>query len=198
VKLGDKDAALKVLQDAILATPEVLDSWEFHQRYIPALQAAGQRPQMQSAAKGAYACCKFADAEVERVAGLVVKSFVGSADVVKANQFLAAQEDAAAKNPLLEVAWPEPPTEEQWKALWESCHKDEHLWVVALLYFGRYDQGLEVATLRLSSAGDAEKIAACIDDIARCFKAKDLSLVRANKFVDYAKTGEGANPLLDF
>lgn len=159
MKLGDKQAALKALQEAIIGTPEVLDSWEFHRRVIPALQGAGKRREMQSAAKGAYACCKFADAEVEKVVELVVKSFVGNAEVFKANQFLAAQEDAEAENPLQEVPWPEALSEEQWKQVWDNCRRDEHLWVVALLYHGKVDQALEVATLRLGSAGDAEKIA---------------------------------------
>ena len=197
-KLGDQKAALEVLQKAIVSTPEVLDSWEFHRRYIIALRSAGKRREVQAAAKGAYACCKFAEADITKMADLVVKSFVTAAEVFKANQFLAAQEDPEKKNPLQDVPWPKIANEEDWKALLDNCHNNEHLWIVALLYFGDYDQALEMATARLGEAGSADTIAACIGDIARCFKAKDLNLVRANQFIKYAKEGEGENPLLDF
>ena len=196
--LGDHEAALEVLQKAIVTAPEVLDSWEFHRRYVTALRAVGKRREVQSAAKGAYACCKPAEADVKKVSDLVVKSFVTAAEVFKANQFVAAQEDPENDNPLKDVPWPKIANEEDWELLLDNCRKNQHLWIVALLYFGDYDQALDMATARLAEAGDAARMAACIDDIARCFKGKDLNLARANQFIKHAKEGKGENPLLDF
>jgi len=196
--LGSKEQALKALEDAIITTPQVLDSWEFFRRYIPALQAAGKRQEAQSAAKGAYACCKFSDTEVKRVADLVVKSFVSVAAVFKANQFVACQEDAEKDNPLKDVPWPKIEAPEKWKQLMVNCRKDLHLQIVALLYYGDYEQAVGFAMVRLGEAKDTNVISACVDDIARCFKAKDLNLVRANQFIEYAKEGKGENPLIDF
>jgi hypothetical protein len=42
------------------------------------------------------------------------------------------------------------------------------------------------------------RVAWGLTDIARCFKAKDTNLVRANQFVRWAKTGTGANPVEGF
>jgi len=52
--------------------------------------------------------------------------------------------------------------------------------------------------VRLGEARGNDAITASVNDIARCFKAKDLNLTRANQFIEYAKTGEGDNPLREF
>ena len=195
--LGEKEEALAVLEEATLLQPEVLEDWEFMRRYIPALQAAGERKEAQSVAKGAYAACKFTENDIKNVANLVVKAFASAGEVFKANQFLAAQEDAEKKNPLHDVPSLEI-TDEAMEILMEECRGNTHLKIVALLYYGAYNEAINLATERLGEAQNAETIAAAIDDVARCFKAKDLSLVRANQFLKYAKEGEGENPLLEF
>jgi len=45
---------------------------------------------------------------------------------------------------------------------------------------------------------DKFKMAQSLTDVARCFKAKDLNLLRANRFLEYQKTGQGENPLPTF
>ncbi|MBI5832669.1 MAG: hypothetical protein HZB16_10230, partial [Armatimonadetes bacterium] len=45
------------------------------------------------------------------------------------------------------------------------------------------------------TAGDEKKLARVMKNVACCFKAKDLSLKRANAFLEYNRTGEGEDPL---
>jgi len=45
---------------------------------------------------------------------------------------------------------------------------------------------------------DKFKMTQSLTDVARCFKAKDLNLLRANRFLEYQKTGQGENPLPTF
>ncbi len=196
-KLGDRKAALSALAEAIVEYPQVLDSWEFKRRYVPALRDAGQRAEALSAAKGAYACCRFTDEEIKRNADLVVTTFTAVGDVVKANGFLAAQENPDAANPLAEIPWPEIADEDK-QVMLGNTRGDVHLQVCALLYFGQYDEALGLATMRLAEAKEGDAISACVDSVARCFKAKDLNLVRANAFLSYVQQGEGENPLLSF
>jgi len=196
-KLGDREAALNALSEGIVEYPQVLDSWEFQRRYVPALREAGKRAEALSAAKGAYACCRFTDEEIKRHADLVVTTFTAVGDVVKANGFLAAQENPDAENPLSAIPWPEIADEDK-EVMLGNTRGDVHLQVCALLYFGQYDEALGLATMRLAEAKEAGAISACVDSIARCFKAKDLNLVRANAFLQYVQQGEGENPLLDF
>jgi tetratricopeptide (TPR) repeat protein len=196
-KLGDRESALGALTEAIVEYPQVLDSWEFQRRYVPALRDAGKRAEALSAAKGAYACCRFADEEIRRNADLVVTTFTAVGDVVKANGFVAAQENPEVANPLADTAWPEI-TDEDKQVMLGNTRGDVHLQVCALLYLGQYDEALSLATMRLAEAKEAAAIAACVDSVARCFKAKDLNLVRANGLMTYVQQGEGGKPLLDF
>jgi len=196
--LGDPEKALQVLEEAMLTTPQVLDSWEVARRYVKALQAAKRHDEAQCAAKAFYACCKFAQADIKNAADLVVRSLTSAGEVFKANGFVAAQDDPDRDNPLKDVPWPQIDSDEKWQALMQKCKGDAHLQIVALLHFGDYEQALELAVVRLGEARGNDAITASVNDIARCFKAKDLNLTRANQFIEYAKTGEGDNPLREF
>jgi len=38
-------------------------------------------------------------------------------------------------------------------------------------------------------------MATALRNLARCFKAHDLNLIRANQFLEFHRTGAGVNPL---
>lgn len=65
------------------------------------------------------------------------------------------------------------------------------------LYTGQIDRALGQAKvlLRESSNKPSRYIAAALRQFARCFRAHDLSLQRANAFLQYHATGQGDNPL---
>jgi len=195
--MGDKEAALNALQDGLLDYPQTLDTSEFMKRYIPALREAGKRPEALSAAKGAYACCRFKEEDIGLAARQVVDTLTSVGDVVKANAFIAAQEDATAANPLADVPWPVITDADKEKLL-AGTLGDVNVQASVHLYLGEYDEALALATQRLAAVKDTASIQACVDSLARCFKAKDLSLVRGNAFLTYVQTGEGDNPLLTF
>ncbi|PJB60263.1 MAG: hypothetical protein CO096_34820, partial [Armatimonadetes bacterium CG_4_9_14_3_um_filter_66_14] len=66
----------------------------------------------------------------------------------------------------------------------------------ALLYAGTLAEALELAKEQLrTSAGVDWRMATALRNLARCFKAHDLNLLRANQFLEFHRTGAGVNPL---
>ncbi len=71
--------------------------------------------------------------------------------------------------------------------------------VTAHLYSGRYEDALETALQELELLGDRnEAVRMAASDVARCFKAKDMNLHRANQFITFLNTGQSENPLEGF
>jgi len=68
----------------------------------------------------------------------------------------------------------------------------------ALLYAGKFDEALTVAKDMVIKSPTTDMMLEGIRSLARCFKAKDLSIVRANQFLEYHKTGKGEDPLATF
>jgi hypothetical protein len=172
----------------------LLLQWEFHRRYIPGLQAAGMQREALSAAKGAFACCAFREAEIGNATETLVKAWVAVGELQKAGEFLAAQEDPTRPNPLDEVPWPRIDADDK-QFMLENVAGNVPAQVQLLLYCGDCDEALNLATASLADAKDPKQIADCIERVARGLKGKDLNLVRANAFLDYVRTGEGKNPL---
>jgi hypothetical protein len=193
-RTGDDAGALDALARGALTYPQVLDSPDFFARYLPALRAKGLPDDALSGAKGAFACCAFKEAQIKQAADSLVKSWIATGDFGKASQFLAAQSDSKADNPLAQVPWPRITPEDK-AAMLATAQGDRNVQVAILLYVGDADEALKVAQAGLSEAQDPQQIADWVERLARCLKAKDLNLVRGNALLHYAKTGEGENPL---
>ena len=76
-----------------------------------------------------------------------------------------------------------------------------HARINAQLALGDYGNAVADALDEMREAGNSKdkfKMAQSLTDVARCFKAKDLNLLRANRFLEYQKTGQGENPLPTF
>ncbi len=195
-RLGERAGALDSLAQGALHHPQLLNGLEFFRRYIPALLAAGMQQEALSAAKAHFACCAFNETEIKHAADKVVKCWMGLGELEKAGQFLAAQEDPAAENPLADVAWPQI-GEENLEFMLDNVAGDVSAQIALLLYAGDCDEAFNLATAGLADAKEAAAIAAWIERIARCLKGQDLSIARANAFLKYIKAGEGENPLRD-
>ena len=197
IKLGNGAKALEVLRQGVVQIPQALDQPVFTSRYILALLAAGETAQALSAAKGAYACCRMRKAEVDNVSDLVVQSFLKAGEVGNGTQFLAAQSDATKANPLAEVPWPEINSADKATML-NNCHGNKHVETVVLLYCGQVSEAFIEATTAQAQFRQIADVASYVDDVARCLKAKDFNMVRANAYLQYAIDGKGENPAANF
>ena len=108
--------------------------------------------------------------------------------------FARCQEDRTLDNPLAQV---EPAALPPVAELLAAAGADPHARVAVYLVSGQVTEALALAREQLASgtAGEEEQLARVMRSVARCFKAHDLSLERANAFLEYHRTGEGADPL---
>lgn len=67
------------------------------------------------------------------------------------------------------------------------------------LYSGDIAKAVELSKQQMrESQGQPALLAIALKNLARCFKAADCSVARANQFLTFHATGEGENPLADF
>jgi hypothetical protein len=195
-KAGQPEQGLTIYNEQLFNTPRLLTHTLFYERMFELHIKTGKPDEALSTARAAYALCDFEQSAIEAMSNLVKKAFTATGDIFKATQFFAAQEDPEKPNPLLEVPMPEV-TEEQLAQLLTACGADPYFRAHAYLYAANYKEGMLAAQEALTEA-PAEKMMRALNEVARVLKAKDLNLIRANQFLNYAKTGEGENPLAGF
>lgn len=149
-----------------------------------------------SAAKLYFVLCDYAEkpiAEATELLGQALHAAQGPGAVLRFAEFQKTGEGA---NPLVDVKLP--PIGERERLLASAgMSLDAQL----NAYLALYDlpAALETAKQQLASSADrpAADVAKALRNLARCFKAKDLHLLRANRFLEYHQTGQGENPLMD-
>ncbi|MGI5819846.1 MAG: tetratricopeptide repeat protein [Armatimonadota bacterium] len=195
VATDEADTALATLTENATLYPHLLRAPEWYQALFLAHVARGDQPALLSAARAAYAMCDFDEKAIRDAADLVRQAFARSGEVARGVQFLQAQEDDKAPNPLRDVPLPDV-SEEQREQLLQAAGDDRALRLLVFIYCGDDHAALTEAIDRIATAGTEEATAAVLD-VARAFKAVDLNLVRANQFLEYARSGEGLNPLTE-
>ena len=190
------EEALGIFKEELPRTPALLTLPLYYERLFDLQVKLGHRDEALGVARMGYALCGFDQASIEAMSNLVKKAYAARGEIFKATQFFAAQEDIEKPNPLLEAAMPTL-TEEQLAELAECAQSDARLRVVAFLLIEDYANAMNAAQEAMAEA-DANQMLAALNEVARVFKARDLNLVRGNQFLEYAKTGEGVNPLDGF
>ena len=193
---GQPEKAIAVAEEHFLTTPQSLRSTSVYQELVQAQIKAGKHDAAFATARLGYALCDFDTEAIEAMSTLVRKVCMVTGDIFKATQFFAAQEDPDKPNPLAEVPVPEV-TDEQLDQMLEGAGGDWRWKLLAYLYAGNYVDAMHIAQDAMIEA-DAEGMSDALKEVARVLKARDLNLVRGNQFLEYAKTGQGQNPLASF
>ena len=195
VGMEDYAAAEEALTSRLPTCPFLLRYQDYYETVVQIQIATKDFDALLSTARAAYALCDFNEEAIKAMANLVRRAFIARGEFSKGIQFLAAQEDAGKPNPLRDVPMPTV-TEEQKEQLVQGAGEGSVNRILVDLYIGDNSHAFEEAIGYMSSASTEEAIASLME-VARVFKAVDLNVVRANEFINYAKTGEGKNPLLD-
>jgi len=195
IGMEDYPAAEEALTSWLPTCPFLLRSQDYYETMMQIEIATKDLDALLSTARAAYALCDFNEEAVKAMADLVRRAFIASGEFSKGIQFLSAQEDAEKPNPLRDVPMPTV-TEEQKQQLLQGAGQDPVNRILVHLYIGDNSHAFEGAIDYMSGASTEQAIASLME-VARVFKAADLNVVRANQFINYAKTGEGKNPLLD-
>lgn len=194
VALGQLSEAGKLLDERLPKCPWLVTRPELYDTLSRAQIRQRDYGNAQSTARAAYAVCEFHEKEIKRTVELVRRVFMGVGNVQAGVAFIAAQEDADAPNPLRDTPLPTLSPEAKTAFLAASA-ADPVLRICALLYLGDTETALDAATERMFGAPPEDAVATILD-VARVLKAADLNLVRANRFIEFSKTGQGENPLV--
>ena len=191
---GRFDEALEAAKKDAKLRPLLLSNDEFFQALYGAVSGAKKPDQLLSVAKLAFVLSDFQEGSLTRATELVTKALTATQGPGVAIQFARSQEDATAPNPLKHV--PLLDLGDGKAIVAAAAENDTDGRFNALLYAGDVRQAVELAKEQLrTSAGVDFRMATALRNLARCFKAHDLNLIRANQFLEFHRTGAGVNPL---
>lgn len=163
------------------------------------LREQGQSAQSLSWGRLNFMLCPFTDWDTSIAAQTLARTWTYDLSVEEVKAFVTAQSTAGAPNPLQKVALPT--LDARLRELVQKAagtartEGDSSALISLLLVLGDYGGAMRTARVRLASEMGSEE---SVRQVARVFKAKDLSLVRANGFLSFYGSGQGTNPLIGF
>lgn len=161
------------------------------------LLVQGRSEEALSWAKLNFLMCPFREGDLQEATKAVARALSASElSVAKANLFAQAQTDAAAPNPLAKVPLPKL-DEAPLRAVLADAGAQVPLntRLTCLMLTGDYRGAMLLARSQLmKDVGNQDNAL----EVARIFKAKDGSILRANQFLAYYQTGQGDNPIPAF
>ncbi len=183
--------------------PQLLDEgmqapngWAY-ERMIRCLIAENEVDQALQWAKLRFVTCTFDTAAIERCTRSLMSAWTAkdpSQQAAKA--FADAQKDPAKTNPLAAVPLPEVDAEARKKIALRgvagSPAAEFHARITLALFNGAVREAMTEARYQMIDSPDSP---AGVQEICRVLKAADCGVARANAFIDFVKTGNGANPL---
>ncbi|NCO93360.1 MAG: hypothetical protein GW880_18775 [Armatimonadetes bacterium] len=189
------EAALAFAKEAALACPSMLSNKDFLRAICDAAKTAKDAKLTVSAAKLFYVLCDFKEDDLAKATESVAAALTASQGPGAALQFAKSQEDPDTASPLKDVPLLELSDPE--KLLAAAGEGNRNARVNVFLATGQTAEALAEATeqMRQSAGAAPQYLADALRNLARCFKAHDLNLLRANRFLEYHRTGEGENPL---
>ena len=194
---GKLAEAVDMIPKTAEAVPAMIHSPAFLLPVVNCAKLQKDPKQRIEAAKLYWVLCDFTGPAVNRATELVAKALTGLGGPGLARQFANAQQDVKAPNPLRDFEIY--PIGDPEKML-EAAGDDPTARFNAFLVAGRIRDALDIAKSQLRKAADTNPglMPAALRNFARCFKAVDLNVLRANQYLEYQRTGEGENPLLEF
>lgn len=182
---------------AFVMIPEYVSSgdpnWDWmHASLDKALTKLQRRDELLGWSRARFMACDYNVNSIDRAARHLTRVWSGP-DPSRAGleAFAAAQKDATRLNPLSEVKLPATDPE-MVKVLLRRYKDKPRERIGVLLLSGQVRAAMEGAQKLMS---ERPKDAAGAREVARVFKAADLNLIRANAFLEFRKSGTGADPL---
>ncbi len=191
---GRAQDAVDLAQDWAEKAPLLLSHWLFIDEVYQSTAAIGDPHDCLAAAKLEFVLCDYAPSSLERAVKAVSTALHGSVGPGGFRAFEQAQGRPDAANPLRDV----PLLDLGDPVAMQAAAADSlAAQINVALYANDLAAAVELAKRQLRAAphDDAYRVNAALRDLARCFKARDLNLIRANQLLAYHRTGDGENPL---
>lgn len=194
-KRGKTGEVLRVLNEGLR------DNLESSRYALPLLRALadqqlilGNEESAAGYAKLNFMLCPFDEKSTQDAMQLVVKVWTAKyLAQPKIQELIGAQQDPSKPNPLRDVKLPEITAADLQKRF--ELARDAPGRISVLIIKGDFKAAMvEARGLMLDRPASTEGVM----QVCRVFKAQDLNLTRANAFLAYMKSGEGANPVTQF
>ena len=199
------DLLLKVLPSRLSGYPSLVDEalqypvgW-IYDRLVRRMVAQNEYETAAAWAKLRFVTCRFDTAAIERSTRTLVAVWIAkdpSQRGVKA--FADCQTDPTKPNPLAAVAVPAFDAESlkrSGRAYGGNDDSRVHDKVTLLLVTGALREAMIEARQHMIEKPEST---VGVQEVCRVLKASDCNVKRANAFIDFIKSGSGANPLDDF
>ncbi len=193
VRAGQPQEAMDWLQRVPLFHPERVSDLNYWEKMMDTYLQQDQDDKAIQAAVLCLRTCEFKQDSVNWALRMLTGTLISAGQGGNLGGFLDYLKTGEGDNPLGAVESFDFTSSELQQML-TSAGSDHHEWVSAYLYTNRVEQALEAAKAEARHADPAKGVM----DIARCLKARDMHLVRANQFINWMRTGEGSNPLAEF
>ena len=190
--------ALAAAGEVIERYPRVLTNFDFLRTLTHLARQVGDGEQERAALAQWYALGDFNEAALREQTERIEEALMRLAGPGEALAFAKSQEDPAVANPLRAAprfAGGDPAAVQA--ALGDPL-PDEQRYPQFIVYLWARQWPAALAFCReemARAAGNLEWQANAVAWVARLFKAHDLSVLRANQWLDYQRSGEGVNPL---
>lgn len=189
-------------QDAIRAAieqhPRVLTNFDFLRTLATVARQAGVADEERAALALWYGLGDFNEVALNEQVGQIGEALLRLGGPGEALAFVKSQETTAVRNPLRAAPRYAGGDPARAQASLQQPLPDEQRYPQFLLhlYARAWPQALAFCQEELRRSGsNLQWQAGAVAWVARLFKAHDLSVVRANQWLDFQRTGEGENPL---
>jgi hypothetical protein len=195
-QLKQPAAGLALAREAALRTPRILSAERYWGSVYSLVKLQNDADALLGAAKLGYLLCDYAAKDLKAAVEQASAALTAKGGPGPGLAFGRAQDDLKVANPLRDPAIKLPDLGERDKLL-AAAGKDSEALLNVYLLGGEVAPALKLAKQQMlaSAGGDQKKLATALRNIARCFKAHDWSLARANRFLEFHRTGEGQDPL---
>lgn len=183
-------AAAEFLLQLQSRQPAVLADRRYWEKLITACILAGMATEAREAAVMYFRLCLYDTDSVQASLSKLLEVWKASGGKDQLDAVITYVETGQGENPFAEVKRPVV-SEAQFAAMLAPAWRP-HQRTAIYLYAGRFKEAMGMAMQSVFNG------TAGLEEIARCFKAEDANLVRANQYINFMKTGQGENPLMSY
>lgn len=205
---GKTEAEIKALGQALIESPALLNSGDrsqssgasawIYQKLVDTLIREARYDEALGWSKLRFMECTFDEAAIKGAGDMLAKVLTGkTGNPAAAQAFLESQQGDKAGGPLVQVALPELDDFQQkthLAALQQGNLVPPNRISLHILLGSWREAILEAHRQLVEHPEDPN----AVQEVARIFKAHDLTIKRANAWLEFYRTGEGANPMVEF
>jgi len=182
--------ALEWLQTLAPRQPAMYPQAKYWDALVNTYLLLGMKAEAKQAAMTWFRICPFRRDDVHAALTRLTKVCLGDLSEKQLEALMTYLDTGQGENPLADVKMPKV-SDEQLAAILANVASPYDRQII-LLYGSHFNEAM-VLTMQMVADGSME-----LWEIGRCFKAEDGHMGRANRYIEFMRTGQGENPLATY